>query len=107
MARLDDARAEAQKMLGYALAEGDRRLEAEAHAEIAYSYYMALSWDRIADLETHVRLAFDIARDVDDDRLIARTLFLMASVDQMSGAARGRRDEVRRVAGAGAVGQLP
>lgn len=29
------------------------------------------------------RLAFDIAHDVDDDRLIARTLFLMASVDQM------------------------
>jgi class 3 adenylate cyclase len=83
VARLDDARAEAQKMLGYARAEGDRRLEAEAHAEIAYSHYMALSWDHIADLETHVRLAFDIARDVDDDRLIARTLFLMASVDQM------------------------
>ena len=82
VARLDEARAEGMQMLEYARAEGDRRLEAEAHAEIAYCHYMALSWDHVADLEAHARRAHDIARDIGDDRLIARTLFLMASLDQ-------------------------
>ena len=70
-------------MLEYARAEGDRRLEAEAHAEISYCHYMALSWDHVADLQTHARRAHDIAREIGDDRLIARTLFLMGSLDQM------------------------
>jgi tetratricopeptide (TPR) repeat protein len=83
VARLEEARAEGLQMLEYARAEGDRRLEAEAHAEIAYCHYMALSWDHVADLQTHARRAHDIARDIGDDRLIARTLFLMASLDQM------------------------
>jgi class 3 adenylate cyclase/tetratricopeptide (TPR) repeat protein len=83
VARLEEARAEGLQMLEYARAEGDRRLEAEAHAEIAYCHYMALSWDHVVDLQTHARRAHDIARDIGDDRLIARTLFLMGSLDQM------------------------
>src|SRR6267378_648542 len=83
VARLEEARAEAQQMLEYARAKGDRRLEAEAHAEISYCHYMALSWDHVADLQTHARRAHDIAREIGDDRLIARTLFLMGSLDQM------------------------
>jgi class 3 adenylate cyclase/tetratricopeptide (TPR) repeat protein len=83
VARLEEARAEALQMLEYARAEGDRRLEAEAHAEISYCHYMALSWDHVADLQRHARRAHDIARDIGDDRLIARTLFLMGSLDQM------------------------
>ena len=82
-ARLDEARAEGMKMLECAQAEGDRRLEAEAHAEIAYCHYMALSWDQVGALETHARRAHDVARELDDDRLIARTLFLLGSLDQM------------------------
>jgi class 3 adenylate cyclase/tetratricopeptide (TPR) repeat protein len=82
-ARLDEARAEATKMLEYAQAEGDRRLEAEAHAEISYCHYMALSWDHVEDLEAHARRAHEIARDIRDDRLIARALFLLGSLDQM------------------------
>jgi class 3 adenylate cyclase/tetratricopeptide (TPR) repeat protein len=83
VARLEEARSEALQMLQYARAEGDRRLEAEAHAEIAYCHYMALSSDQVADLQTNARRAHDIARDIGDDRLIARTLFLMGSLDQM------------------------
>src|SRR5436309_1737030 len=83
VARLEEARAEARQMLEYARAEGDRRLEAEAHAEIAYCHYMALSSDQVADLQINARRAHDIARDIGDDRLIARTLFLMGSLDQM------------------------
>jgi hypothetical protein len=82
VARLEEARAEGMKMLEYAQAEGDRRLEAEAHAEISYSHYMALSWDQLEDLEVHARRAHDIARDIHDDRLIARALFLLGSLDQ-------------------------
>src|SRR5262249_25649659 len=82
-ARLEEARAEAMQMLEYAQGEGDRRLEAEAHAQIAYGHYIALSWDHVGDLETHANRAHDIARELRDDRLIARTLFLLGSLDQM------------------------
>ncbi len=83
VARLEEARAEGLRMLEYARAEGDRRLEAEAHADLAYCHYMALSWDHVGDVETHVRQAYDIARDLGDARLIARTLYLSGSIDQM------------------------
>jgi class 3 adenylate cyclase/tetratricopeptide (TPR) repeat protein len=83
MARMDEARAEGMQMLEHARTEGDRALEAEAHADLAFCYYMMLSWDRVADVETHARQAHDIAREIGDDRLIARTLYLMGSVDQM------------------------
>ena len=83
VARLEEAAAEGRQMLEYARAEGDRRLEAEAHADLAYCHYMALSWDHVADVERHVRQAHDIARDIGDARLIARTLYLSGSVDQM------------------------
>ena len=83
VARLEEARAEGLRMLEYARAEGDRRLEAEAHADLAYCHYMALSWDHVADVESHSRQAYEIARDIHDDRLIARTLYLTASIDQM------------------------
>lgn len=41
------------------------------------------SWDHVADVEAHVGQAYEIAREIDDDRLIARTLYLMGSIDQM------------------------
>src|SRR5262249_11243432 len=83
IARVDDARAEAMKMLEYAQAEGDRRLEAEAYAELAYCHYMALSWDHVVHLEANVRRSHEIAREIGDERLLARMLFLMGSLDQM------------------------
>jgi class 3 adenylate cyclase/tetratricopeptide (TPR) repeat protein len=83
VARMEEARGECRQMLEYARAEGDRRLEAEAHADLAYCYYMTLSWDHVVDVESHSRQAYDIARDIDDERLIGRTLYLMASIDQM------------------------
>ena len=85
VARLEEARTEGLQMLEYARAEGDRRLEAEAHADLAYCHFMALSWDHVADLQSHAQQSYTIAREVGDQRLIARTLFLMATVDQMQG----------------------
>jgi class 3 adenylate cyclase len=104
VARLEEARAEGMKMLEYAQAEGDRGLEAAAHAEIAYCHYIALSWDRVGDLETHASRAHDIARELGDDRLIARTLFLLGSLDQMQArlaAAEDKFTEAMRLAGSG------
>jgi class 3 adenylate cyclase/tetratricopeptide (TPR) repeat protein len=104
VARLEEARAEAMKMLEYAQAEGDRRLEAEAHAEISYCHYIALSWDHVGDLEAHASRAHAIARELGDDRLIARTLFLLGSLDQMQarlGAAEDKFTEAMGLVGSG------
>src|SRR5262249_5653025 len=104
VARLDEACAEGHKMLEYARAEGDRRLEAEAHADLAYAHYMALSWDHVDPLESHVREAYAIAQEVNDQRLIARTLYLMGAIDQMQarlGEAEGRFAESLQLARAG------
>jgi class 3 adenylate cyclase/tetratricopeptide (TPR) repeat protein len=104
VARLEEARAEGMKMLEYAQADGDRSLEAAGHAEIAYCHYIALSWDHVADLETHASRAHDIARELGDDRLIARTLFLLGSLDQMQArlaAAEDKFTEAIRLAGSG------
>ena len=81
--RLAEARAEAQHALELARQAGDRRLEGEVLADMAYTHYMAMSWEDIAPLKPYVASAERIAREIGDERLLARTLFLMGSVDQM------------------------
>ena len=104
VARLDEGIADAQRMLAYARAEGDRRLEAEALADIAYGHMISLSHEHLAAHESNAREAHAIARELGDDRLIARTLFLLASVDQMQGrltAAEEKFTESEKLARAG------
>jgi class 3 adenylate cyclase/tetratricopeptide (TPR) repeat protein len=104
VARLDEAIAEAQRMLELARAEADRRLEAEALTDMAYAHYMALSWDHIPDLKRCIAEAFAIAQEIGDDRLLARTLFVVASIDQMEARlseADARFTEALRIARAG------
>src|SRR4029453_11726241 len=79
----DEARAEAKLMLELAREAGDRRLEGEALADMAYTHYMSISWEHIAPLKPNVEQALAIAREIGDDRLLARTLFIIGSVDQM------------------------
>ncbi len=98
---LEEAHAEANQMLALAREASDRRLEGEALADIAYAHWMALSWDQIATLKPQVEQASDIAREIGDDRLLARCLFILASVDQMEAklAEGGRKfDEAIRIA---------
>jgi class 3 adenylate cyclase/tetratricopeptide (TPR) repeat protein len=82
-ARLDEGLADAERMLELARAEADRRLEAEALADMAYAHHLALSWDHVPELKRCAEEAYAIAEEIGDDRLRARTLFLMGSLDQM------------------------
>ena len=81
--RLEEAHAEARLMLALARETSDRRLEGEAMADMAYAHYMAFSWDQVEPLKPYVEQASAIAREIGDDRLLARTLFIIGSVDQM------------------------
>jgi tetratricopeptide (TPR) repeat protein len=99
--RLEEAHAEANQMLTLAREVADRRLEGEAMADIAYAHWMALSWDQIGTLKPHVERASAIAREIGDDRLLARALFILASVDQMEAKladAETKYDEAIRLA---------
>ena len=84
-ARLDEAIAEAEQMLALARAESNRRLEGEAFADMAYAHYMTLSGDHVPEFKRCAEAALEIAREVDDPRLLARTLFLTGSLDQVEG----------------------
>jgi tetratricopeptide (TPR) repeat protein len=102
--RLDEARAEAQRMLELAREVGDRRLEGEALADLAYAHYMVLSWEHIAPLKPYIEQALAIARELGDSRLLARTLFIIGSVDQMEAKlaeAEAKFGEAIRIAQAG------
>jgi class 3 adenylate cyclase/tetratricopeptide (TPR) repeat protein len=81
--RLEEAHAEANRMLTLAREISDRRLEGEALADIAYAHWMSFSWDQIAPLKPHIEQASAIAREIGDDRLLARSLFIHATADQM------------------------
>jgi tetratricopeptide (TPR) repeat protein len=70
-------------MLALAREASDRRLEGEALADMAYAHYMSLTWDQLEPLKPNVEQASVIAREIGDDRLLARTLFIIGSVDQM------------------------
>jgi tetratricopeptide (TPR) repeat protein len=85
VARIDEAVAEAERVLEIARAEGDRRLEAEAFADMAWAHNMRLSWEHLPALKHCVQQAFEIAREVDDQRLLAQTLFLIGATDQIEG----------------------
>src|SRR4029453_2216783 len=80
---LDQARAEAKLMLELAREAGERRPGGEALGDMAYTHYMSMSWEHIAPLKPNVEQALAIAREIGDDRLLARTLFIIGSVDQM------------------------
>src|SRR5262249_40468956 len=65
--RLGEAHAEAGQMLALAREAGDRRLEGEAMADIAYAHYMSFNWDQVEPLKPNVEQASVIAREIGDD----------------------------------------
>jgi class 3 adenylate cyclase/tetratricopeptide (TPR) repeat protein len=84
-ARLDEAIVEAEEMLALARADSNRRLEGEALADMAYAHWVALSWDHVPELRRCAEAALQIAREVQDPRLLARTLGLIGSIAQTEG----------------------
>jgi class 3 adenylate cyclase/tetratricopeptide (TPR) repeat protein len=102
--RLDQAIAEAERMLELARADGDRRLEGEALADLAYAHYMTLSLDHVPDLKRAAEEARQIAGEIGDDRLLARSLSLIGIIDLTEGRlgeAERNLGEAQRVARAG------
>ncbi|HKW95157.1 MAG TPA: adenylate/guanylate cyclase domain-containing protein, partial [Methylomirabilota bacterium] len=102
--RLEEAHAEARQMLALAREAGDRRLEGEAMADIAYAHYMSFTWDQLEPLKPNIEQASIIAREIGDGRLLARSLFVIGSVDQMEaklGEAEANLSEAIRIAEAG------
>src|SRR5262249_37229131 len=84
-ARLDEAIAEAQRMLELARAESDRPLEGMALTDMAYAHYLWLSSDHVPAFKRCAEAALEIAREVNDQRLLARTLNLIGIGCQMDG----------------------
>jgi class 3 adenylate cyclase/tetratricopeptide (TPR) repeat protein len=84
-ARLDEAIAEAERMLELARLETNRRLEGEALADMAYAHMMTLSRDHVPEFKRCAEAALEIAREVDDQRLLARTLNLIGGIYQLEG----------------------
>jgi class 3 adenylate cyclase/tetratricopeptide (TPR) repeat protein len=83
--RLDQAIAEAEHMLELARDDGDRRLEGEALADLAYAHYMTLSLDHVPELKRAAEDARRIASEIGDDRLLARSLSLIGIIDLTEG----------------------
>src|SRR5262249_22556059 len=77
--------AEAERMLELARAESNRPLEGTALADMAYAHFLRLSSDHVPALRRCAEAALKIAREVGDQRLLARTLNLIGAVRQMDG----------------------
>jgi class 3 adenylate cyclase/tetratricopeptide (TPR) repeat protein len=104
VARFDDAIADAGRTLELARADGDRRLEGEALADLSYAHYMTLSWDHMSEFKRYAEEALEIAREVDDPRVLARTLSLIGAVDMTEARledADRNLDESQRIAHVG------
>ena len=85
LSRYPEAIADAERMLETARAAGDRREESEALTHLAMAHYATLSGDHVPDTKRHAEEALAIARETRDDGLAAKSLSLLASVDQIDG----------------------
>ena len=85
VARFEEALAECQRLVDLARREHDRRLECEALADTAYAHYMTLSSEQLPEFQRYSDAAIAIARELGDERLLARTLALSGMSDQVEG----------------------
>ncbi len=85
LSRYPEAIADAEHMLETARAAGDRRGESEALTHLAMAHYATLSGEHVPDAKRHAEEALAIAREIRDDRLAAKSLSLLATVDQVDG----------------------
>src|SRR5438105_1619033 len=84
---LRERRRELHRSVAFALEELYPDRLAEHYEELAHHFSEGEEWAKAFEYlrrsGDRARQAHDIARDIGDDRLIARTLFLMGSLDQM------------------------
>jgi class 3 adenylate cyclase/tetratricopeptide (TPR) repeat protein len=103
-ARMEEAVAEAERMLELARGESDRRLEGEALADMAFAHFLTLRGHHLPEGRRCADAAFAIAQEIDDQRLLARTLYILASLDLMEPRLREAQhqfDQALRIAATG------
>jgi len=85
LSRYLDAVAESERMLEVARSAGDRRGEGEALADMAYAHWMTFSSEHIPYTQRYAEEALAIARETGDQRVLAKSLSYLGSVDQVHG----------------------
>ena len=80
MAKNDDAIAGLEKMIELARAGGDRRLEGDALADLAFTHVFTLLWDHQPLGVRYADEAAAIAREIGDDRILTKALVTRGSV---------------------------
>jgi class 3 adenylate cyclase/tetratricopeptide (TPR) repeat protein len=74
VARNDDAIAGLETMLAIARSAGDRRLEGEALADLAFTHAFTLSWDHQPVAARRAEEAAAIAREIGDAKILSKAL---------------------------------
>jgi class 3 adenylate cyclase/tetratricopeptide (TPR) repeat protein len=85
LSRHAEAIGDAEKMVEVARAAGDRRAEGEALADLAHAHFTTLSGEHMASFKKVAKEAFAIARETGDERVMARSLTELGTVDQFEG----------------------
>jgi class 3 adenylate cyclase/tetratricopeptide (TPR) repeat protein len=83
--RYPEAIEEGEQMLAVARAAGDRTGEAEALVELAYAHFLTFSAEHIAASERRASEGLAVAREIEDQRLVARSLTYLGTVAQANG----------------------
>jgi class 3 adenylate cyclase/tetratricopeptide (TPR) repeat protein len=85
LSRYPEAIAEAARMCESARAAGDRQSEGMALADLALYHWSTFLWDHIPQAQQLGEEALGIAQEIGDERVVARSLIYLGSVDQTHG----------------------
>src|SRR5262249_349984 len=85
LSRYPEAIAEAEHMRESARAAGDRQSEGEALADLASYHYLTHSWDHIPQVQRLGEEALGLAQETGDERVMARSLISLSTVDHVHG----------------------
>jgi class 3 adenylate cyclase/tetratricopeptide (TPR) repeat protein len=80
VARNDEAIAGLEKMLALARAAGDRRMEGEALADLAFSHAFTLQWEHQPVAARYADEAAALAREIGNDQIVTKALATRGSV---------------------------
>src|SRR5262249_45654181 len=85
IARYAEAIAEGERMVEVARARADRRAEGAALLQLAFAHWSTFSADHVPSAQRLTAEGLAIPREVDYETILARSLELQASLDQMNG----------------------
>jgi hypothetical protein len=96
LARYPEAIAEAEHMCSHARAAGDRQSEGEALADPVSYHFLTHSWDHIPQVQRLGEEALVLAQETGDERMMARSLISLSTVDQVHGKLRAGDAKLER-----------